>query len=86
MGCGKRMSSGISWAFEQEEKLIIIEDDCLPDLSFFRYCEELLELYKEDENIMLIGGSNSIEEMEGEDSFVFTPYLENWGWATWKRT
>ena len=36
MGCGKRMSSGISWAFEQEEKLIILEDDCLADFSFFK--------------------------------------------------
>lgn len=86
MGCGKRMSSGISWAFEQEEKLIIIEDDCFPDLSFFRYCNELLELYKDDENIMLIGGSNSVGELEEEDSFVFSPFVENWGWATWKRT
>lgn len=86
MGCGRRMSSGISWAFEQEEKLIIIEDDCLPDLSFFRYCKELLELYKENENIMLIGGSNSVGELRGGDSFVFSPFIENWGWATWKRT
>lgn len=86
MGCGKRVSSGISWAFEQEEKLIIIEDDCLADLSFFRYCKELLELYKENENIMLIGGSNSVGEIEGEDSFIFSPYVETWGWATWKRT
>jgi len=86
MGCGRRMASGISWAFEEEEELIIVEDDCLPDLSFFRYCEELLKLYKEDERIMLIGGSNSVGELDGEDSFIFTPYLENWGWATWKRT
>lgn len=86
MGCGKRMSSGISWAFEHEEKLIIIEDDCLIDLSFFRYCKELLELYKDNEKIMLIGGSNSVGEIEGESSYFFSPYVENWGWATWKRT
>lgn len=86
MGCGRRMSSGISWAFEKEEELIIVEDDCLPDSSFFRYCKELLQLYKEDERIMLVGGSNSVGVLEGEDSFIFTPYVENWGWATWKRT
>lgn len=86
MGCGKRMASGISWAFEQEEKLIIIEDDCLPNLSFFRYCKELLELYKDDENIMLVGGSNSVGELNEKDSFVFSPFIECWGWATWRRT
>lgn len=85
MGCGKRMSSGISWAFEQEEKLIILEDDCLVDLSFFRYCKELLELYKDDENIMLIGGYNSLGVFEETDSFTFSPFIEIWGWATWKR-
>lgn len=86
MGCGLRMSSGITWAFEHEEELIIIEDDCLPDLSFFRYCRELLELYRENENIMVIGGSNDIGIQDEKDSFFFSPWVEIWGWATWKRT
>ena len=85
MGCGKRMSSGISWAFEQEEKLIILEDDCLADLSFFRYCRELLDLYEKNENVMLIGGYNPLGLLEGKDSFTFTSVIEIWGWATWKR-
>lgn len=84
MGCGKRMSSGISWAFEKEERLIILEDDCLADLSFFKYCKELLELYENDENVMLIGGYNPLG-MWKDKSFVFTPFAEIWGWATWKR-
>lgn len=86
MGCGQRMSSGISWAFEREEKLIIIEDDCLADISFFRYCQELLDLYEEDENVMLIDGYNPLGILEEKDSFIFTPFVEIWGWATWKRT
>lgn len=85
MGCGKRMSSGISWAFEQEEKIIILEDDCLADLSFFKYCKELLEVYKEAENIMVISGYNPLGILDEEYSFVFTPMVEIWGWATWKR-
>lgn len=86
MGCGKRMSSGISWAFEQEEKLIILEDDCQADLSFFRYCEELLERYKDNESVMLIAGYNPLGTLEEKESFIFTPFIEIWGWATWKRT
>lgn len=85
MGCGERMSSGISWAFEQEEKLIILEDDCLADLSFFRYCRELLDLYETNENVMLIGGYNPLGILEEDESFIFTPIIEIWGWATWKR-
>lgn len=86
MGCGRRMSSGITWAFDHEEELIIIEDDCLPELSFFRYCQELLELYRENENIMLIGGVNELGILDEKDSFIFAPYIGTWGWATWKRT
>lgn len=85
MGCGKRMSSGISWAFDQEERLIILEDDCLADMSFFTYCQELLDLYEENENVKLIGGYNPLGILDGTDSFVFTPIIEIWGWATWKR-
>lgn len=85
MGCGKRMSSGISWAFEREEKLIILEDDCLADLSFFRYCSELLDLYEKNEDIMIIGGYNPLGTFGEEYSFIFTPIIEIWGWATWKR-
>lgn len=86
MGCGLRMSSGITWAFEHEEELIIIEDDCLPRLSFFQYCRELLELYRDNEEIMLIGGVNEVGILDEKDSFIFTPYTGTWGWATWKRT
>lgn len=85
MGCGQRMASGISWAFEQEEQLIILEDDCLPDLSFFKYCKELLEEYKEAENIMVISGYNPLGILDEKYSFLFTPMAEIWGWATWKR-
>lgn len=85
MGCGKRMASGISWAFEQEEELIILEDDCMPDVSFFDYCKELLNLYRHEERVFLIGGSNSLGKWKGKDSFGFSPFVENWGWATWKR-
>ncbi|MBD5489842.1 MAG: glycosyltransferase family 2 protein [Lachnospiraceae bacterium] len=85
MGCGRRMSSGISWAFEHEEKLIIMEDDCLADLSFFRYCRELLHLYEKNEDVMLIGGYNPLGKLEEKTSYIFTPIIEIWGWATWKR-
>ena len=52
MGCGKRVSSGLDWAFAQVEGAIILEDDCLPDLSFFPYCAELLERYRDDERVI----------------------------------
>jgi hypothetical protein len=86
MGCGPRPASAISWVFEHEERAIILEDDCIPDPSFFPFCEELLERYKDDQRIMQICGTNHVDEhLEIEDSYLFSNYPLCWGWATWKR-
>lgn len=58
LGCGRRPATGISWAFEQVEAAIILEDDVVPHPTFFRFCEELLERYWHDERVMHIGGTN----------------------------
>lgn len=85
MGCGKRVSSGITWVFENEEDAIILEDDCLPDQKFFLYCQDMLEHYRDDERIMVIGGNNPAGYFEIEEDYTFTkiPYI--WGWASWRR-
>lgn len=86
LGCNIGVSSAISWFFEQEEKGIILEDDCIPDLSFFSYCQELLEFYKNDTRIMHISGNNFlIKPLQSDDSYYFSCYPHSWGWATWKR-
>ena len=58
MGCGRRISSGLDWVFEREEQAIIVEDDCVPELSFFQYCQEMLEYYKDDDRILMVSGNN----------------------------
>lgn len=85
MNCGRRVSSGISWVFEQEEEAIILEDDCLPDPTFFTYCQEMLMRYRDDERIMVIGGCNRAAYYETRHDYLFTkvPYI--WGWASWRR-
>ncbi len=85
MGCRDRIVSGLNWCFESEEKLIILEDDCLPSTSFFRYCEELLEYYKEDERVMHIGGYNNMENYKVDGDYFFSSRPCGWGWATWRR-
>ena len=86
MGCGRRISSGVSWVFETEEEAIILEDDCVPDDTFFRYCQEMLEYYKNDERIFLIGGCNPIAQLYlTEHDYLFSNVPFIWGWATWKR-
>jgi hypothetical protein len=85
LGCGERMISGLNWVFTQVEDAIILEDDCLPDLSFFPYCQELLEKYRGDDRIAYISGSNMVEKhTKIADSYFFSQAGGIWGWATWR--
>ena len=86
MGCKNRVYSGISWVFENVDEAIILEDDCLPSLSFFRFCQELLEKYRNDTRIMTIAGSNHNYAEEFDESYNFVSRIYCWGWATWKRS
>lgn len=87
MGLRMRISSGLNWVFEQVEQAIILEDDCLPHPTFFRYCEELLEKYKDYERVMHISGDNfGYQRPTGVvDSYYFSMFAHVWGWATWRR-
>ena len=86
LGCGKRPATGISWVFENVDEAIFLEDDCVPDISFFRFCDEMLERYRYDSRIMLISGTNQlIEWHRGEYSYHFSNFGGIWGWASWAR-
>ena len=87
LGCGARMSSAISWAFESVDRLMILEDDCVPSNDFFPFCEELLEKYKDDERISMISAMNHLGKYANYngDSYIFCNSGAIWGWATWKR-
>ena len=87
LGCGHRPSSGISWVFEHVEKAIILEDDVIPEPSFFRFCEELLERYKNDERVMQLCGHNyQLGQKRGPYSYYFSRRsICGGGWATWRR-
>lgn len=86
LGCKKRVSSGIEWVFDQVEEAIILEDDCLPDPSFFRFCQEMLAFYRDDERISMISGDNFLfGKVEISDSYYFSRYPHIWGWASWRR-
>ena len=85
-GCGRGPQRAINWLFENEEEGVILEDDCVPAPSFFTFCTEMLERYREDERIFLITGCNSeLQSLEVKESYFFGYAGTNSGWATWKR-
>lgn len=86
LGCGRRVASGITRVFEQVEEAIILEDDCLPDPSFFPYCAELLTRYRDESRVGLISGSHhQLAAEHAGSSYYFCRYGNIWGWATWRR-
>lgn len=88
-GCGRGPSNAITWFFSQEEAGIILEDDCLPELSFFPFCEEMLRHFAGNPEVMHINGNNfapgNARRIYEGHSFGFTRYAQAWGWASWAR-
>ena len=86
LGCRLAVSGGISWFFNNVDEGIILEDDCLPNRSFFKFCERMLALYRKEKRIMHIGGVNFQNwDKNVRDGYYFSKYVHIWGWASWKR-
>ncbi len=86
LGLKERFRTGIDWVFEHTDKAIFIEDDCVPDPSFFTFCDQLLEKYKDNERIVSIAGNNfQSANTRIKESYYYSRYPHVWGWATWKR-
>ena len=86
LGLRRRVAGGLDWVFDQVDEAIILEDDCVPDPTFFRFCQELLAKYRNDERIMVVSGNNFQRGRRySEYSYYFSRYNHCWGWATWRR-
>ena len=86
LGCGKAVSSAITWFFENVEQGIILEDDCLPHQDFFYFCDQLLNRYRYANDVMSIGGTNFLNGIRrGKSSYYFSSNFHVWGWASWRR-
>jgi len=87
LGCKYAVSGAVSWGFESEDRLIILEDDCLPSSSFFGFCDEMLLRYQADSRVHHIGGTNPLNLSDDRvNSYGFSRYNRIWGWATWKNS
>ena len=86
LGCGRRISSGLDRVFADAEAAIVLEDDCVPEPGFFRFCAELIDQYRDDPRVMMISGTNPLEEWPAAGaSHLFSRHGFAWGWATWRR-
>lgn len=85
LGLEANVELGLDWVFSQVDRAIVLEDDCIPDPSFFRYADELLDRYADDKRVWQIGGDTHLvpQEMFGGHSYGFSTWASVWGWATW---
>jgi hypothetical protein len=85
-GAGRGVVEAIDWFFDAEPEGIILEDDCVASGSFYRFCGELLQHYRNESRVMHISGSNfQYGRRRGRASYYFSRYMHGWGWATWSR-
>jgi hypothetical protein len=86
LGCGTAVSEAITWFFEHEEEGIILEDDCLPDPTFFSFCGEMLDRYRDHPEVGSVSGDNFLPRaLHMEQPYGFSKYVQIWGWASWRR-
>ncbi|MGV0999619.1 MAG: hypothetical protein ACOYBQ_09855 [Fluviibacter sp.] len=86
LGCGLGVSSAISWFFDQVEEGIIMEDDCQLSNSFFPYCQKLLEIYRNDDEVAGISADFRMLRCERPfNEYGFIRFAQIWGWASWRR-
>ncbi|MBL4783976.1 MAG: hypothetical protein JKY49_00965 [Cohaesibacteraceae bacterium] len=87
VGLKNAVSSAIEWFFDHVEEGIILEYDCLPDPSFFKYCQTMLERYRHDTRIYSVSGNNIQADIRrGDGDYYYSRITGIWGWATWKRS
>lgn len=88
LGCGPRVASGLNAAFERYDRAIVLEDDTLPEPSFFAFCEAMLDRYADDPGVVHVSGSNTVVGqglLPAADAYRLNRLPDIWGWATWSR-
>ena len=86
LGTGRAVPAAISWFFDQEERGVILEDDCRPTSDFFPFAIELLDYYAESDDVFMISGNNHrLDRVTAPDEYSFSRHGQIWGWASWRR-
>jgi hypothetical protein len=85
LGVGRNPAEGIDWVFDRIGETIILEDDCIPNPDFFKFCDKLLDRYRNNPRVMMISGNNhTLGQYTIDNSYAFTYHTQTHGWATWK--
>lgn len=82
IGINPAFETAISWFFDNVEEGVILEEDCIPDKSFFSFADAMFKKYKNDKRVGMISGTNLLPS--NKDSYLFSHQFGIWGWGTWR--
>jgi len=84
-GVYENIGIGAKWVLRQEKWAIFLEDDNLPEVTFFSFCKEMLQKYENDTRVLWVCGTNYLGDYQPKngDSYVFTQHMLPCGWASW---
>lgn len=83
LGCRGRFFSALEMIFNNFERLIVLEDDCLPEPEFFSFCDWALDFFEHRSDVFLLTGTNFGPQLHDLRN-GFSRYLNIWGWASWR--
>lgn len=84
-GLADSILSGITEVIETHGKVIVLEDDTVPQPGFLKFMNYALDLYNDSEQVMHVSGYIYPIEYAGNESTFFLKVMSCWGWATWQR-
>ncbi|MCX7127045.1 hypothetical protein [Aeromonas sp.] len=84
-GVYENIALGVKRVFEVEDRAIVLEDDNLPETSFFWFCKKVLEYHEHNENVLWVCGTNYLENYSSNEDYLFTKNMMPCGWASWSK-
>lgn len=84
-GVYQNIGEGAKRVLRKEKCAIFLEDDNLPEVTFFQFCKEMLLKYENDTRVLWICGTNYLGDYQpaSGESYVFTRHMLPCGWASW---
>lgn len=89
LGLRARVVSALDWVLNKESAVIVLEDDCHPEPSFFPFMQSMLRRYENDDRVGSVCGSTAVSLTRRGPAFEYDYHFSQvglpWGWATWRR-
>jgi|LakMenEpi03Aug12_release.lakeMendotaPanAssembly.Ray.scaffolds.fasta_scaffold332519_2 hypothetical protein len=81
-GCAVSVISGCDWAFQSASELLVIEDDCIPNSTFFEFANNNLNQLSLEKGVVMVCGTQFAPISLTGKVAMLSRYPLTWGWGT----